>query len=494
MKNKKGFTLVELLAVISILAILVIIALPNVMKAYRNARKDSFLNEVKSMLTGAETAFLSETINNNKINVVASNQEFVDLANANLKPGESPKIAGKMDYNNEKIDYYIELDNKGKPVKYIFTNGSFAVFSIKGKLELETVDIIEENVNAEDYVKEFNINSPIISTGNTYAKEALDFDFKAKDLIGKGPGGSNLNTWTSKSGDVSGTIYQYNSRKITPIASPEFNGNALVLKGKQAIRFNAEFNYDDTNPSNPDSYGSFTLEATVKFSEFSPEVGNYTNLISNIENGGYYLNVNSAPLHATSGRPGLSVYFEGQGYKHCTMEEVINAGELHVITGKFDLRKNEITVYLDGEKKKKCNYNTNWKFKYPTEDVPLSVGGNPASDSGGYFTNREWVYGEIYTARIYKGVMTDKEIYMNYLSNYIYANNLSENSAVINLSSIDETVPISKYQYSVDNGETWIDYDFNAVPLITQDTLVSARVISQMGVTSSVSSMWVYVD
>ena len=73
---------------------------------------------------------------------------------------------------------------------------------------------VNNNLQAiEDYVKEFNISGPIISTGNTYTREALDFDFKAKDLIGKGPGGTNLNTWTSKSGDVSGTIYQYSSGK-----------------------------------------------------------------------------------------------------------------------------------------------------------------------------------------------------------------------------------------------------------------------------------------
>ena len=37
MKNRKGFTLVELLAVIAILAILVIIALPNVLNMYKKA-------------------------------------------------------------------------------------------------------------------------------------------------------------------------------------------------------------------------------------------------------------------------------------------------------------------------------------------------------------------------------------------------------------------------------------------------------------------------
>ena len=44
MKNKKGFTLVELLAVIAILAILVILAIPNVIKLYNNAKKTDFFN------------------------------------------------------------------------------------------------------------------------------------------------------------------------------------------------------------------------------------------------------------------------------------------------------------------------------------------------------------------------------------------------------------------------------------------------------------------
>ncbi|UKI58404.1 MAG: prepilin-type N-terminal cleavage/methylation domain-containing protein [Clostridium sp.] len=37
--NKKGFTLVELLAVIAILAILVLVAVPNVLGMFNNAKK-----------------------------------------------------------------------------------------------------------------------------------------------------------------------------------------------------------------------------------------------------------------------------------------------------------------------------------------------------------------------------------------------------------------------------------------------------------------------
>jgi hypothetical protein len=82
---------------------------------------------------------------------------------------------------------------------------------------------------------------------------------------------------------------------------------------------------------------------------------------------------------------------------------------------------------------------------------------------------------------------------MNYLSNYIYANDLSEKSSVIYLAGLDETIPVEKYQYSLDGGETWLDYDKNASPLITQDTLVLARAISNLGVISPVTSQWIYI-
>ena len=44
--KKRGFTLVELLAVISILAILVIVAMPNILKMFKESKVKSFTNEV----------------------------------------------------------------------------------------------------------------------------------------------------------------------------------------------------------------------------------------------------------------------------------------------------------------------------------------------------------------------------------------------------------------------------------------------------------------
>ncbi len=53
--NKKGFTLVELLAVIVVLAIIMIIAVPSVMDSMNNARKGSFVVYAQKTMTTAET-------------------------------------------------------------------------------------------------------------------------------------------------------------------------------------------------------------------------------------------------------------------------------------------------------------------------------------------------------------------------------------------------------------------------------------------------------
>ena len=61
--NKKGFTLVELLAVIAILAILVIIALPNVLKMFNDSKKNSFINEVREVFKTAQNQYMASQIN-----------------------------------------------------------------------------------------------------------------------------------------------------------------------------------------------------------------------------------------------------------------------------------------------------------------------------------------------------------------------------------------------------------------------------------------------
>ena len=57
-KNKKGFTLVELLAVITILGLVLIIAIPKVMETVNNSKKRTLELTAQSIIKAAEEKYL----------------------------------------------------------------------------------------------------------------------------------------------------------------------------------------------------------------------------------------------------------------------------------------------------------------------------------------------------------------------------------------------------------------------------------------------------
>ncbi len=138
--KKRGFTLVELLAVIAILAILVIIALPNVLKMYNDARKNSFLNEVNSIIKVTRQQYLLGGSNEN----VWTN---ADGAN------DVPKLSLNGGHD---IKYYVKSDSNGNIVKLQVTNGTYQyskngiidnakIEDVKTVSELEEDDVLDLN-------------------------------------------------------------------------------------------------------------------------------------------------------------------------------------------------------------------------------------------------------------------------------------------------------------------------------------------------------------
>ncbi|MFA5408782.1 MAG: prepilin-type N-terminal cleavage/methylation domain-containing protein [Bacilli bacterium] len=65
-RNKKGFTLVELLAVIVILAIILAIAVPGIAGIINGAKKESFESNAKSLVTGIEYKVLEAQVDSTK--------------------------------------------------------------------------------------------------------------------------------------------------------------------------------------------------------------------------------------------------------------------------------------------------------------------------------------------------------------------------------------------------------------------------------------------
>lgn len=81
-KNKKGFTLVELLAVIVILGVLLMIAVPAISNVIEKSRKSSFINSVKLVIDGVKNQVSIEELEGNPVSGC-----FVDLTEVELDRG-----------------------------------------------------------------------------------------------------------------------------------------------------------------------------------------------------------------------------------------------------------------------------------------------------------------------------------------------------------------------------------------------------------------------
>ena len=120
--NKKGFTLVELLAVIAILAILVIIALPNVMGMFNTAKQNSFNTEVKEIYKTAQQKWMLD-------NMSQANAEKTYTRDSMTK-----ELSGRAD-----IKFIIHFNKAGKVTSYRASDGTYWYASNSTDLQVEDI-------------------------------------------------------------------------------------------------------------------------------------------------------------------------------------------------------------------------------------------------------------------------------------------------------------------------------------------------------------------
>ena len=143
--NKKGFTLVELLAVIAILAILVIIALPNVMGMFNTAKENSFRTEVKEVFKTAEQKWIQDSMYNTGEQIYS---RCTTGCTKNLD------LSGRSE-----LSYYIKLNKAGEVTKYCATDGTFQYYYEGQPLKIE-------NINSVDKLADSNVKKLEIKNNN----------------------------------------------------------------------------------------------------------------------------------------------------------------------------------------------------------------------------------------------------------------------------------------------------------------------------------------
>ena len=129
--NKKGFTLVELLAVIAILSILVIIVLPNVLEMFNRAKKELFLTEAKTVYKEVAKKYITENMKGNKIDKVSNNKNKLSIESNDLK-------------------YDIKLDAKGNVKNFVVSNDNYCISGKFTDLNELTIDKVSEGSCSSD--------------------------------------------------------------------------------------------------------------------------------------------------------------------------------------------------------------------------------------------------------------------------------------------------------------------------------------------------------
>ncbi len=98
MKNKKGFTLVELLAVIVVLAIIMIIAVPSVLNSMTDARRNSFAVYGEKLINGAQAQAQSTAMVNGELKTCYSIDDLIDGAHGAYQGYVQSLVCGEKEY------------------------------------------------------------------------------------------------------------------------------------------------------------------------------------------------------------------------------------------------------------------------------------------------------------------------------------------------------------------------------------------------------------
>ncbi len=114
--SKKGFTLVELIAVIAILSILLVLALPQVLELFNDSRESAFITQVQSIYRAAEEQYVSDQL------LPSASSTSVSYCKSSSGSGTS----STLNISNDDVYYDIEFNSEGQITKIIVTDGKYS--------------------------------------------------------------------------------------------------------------------------------------------------------------------------------------------------------------------------------------------------------------------------------------------------------------------------------------------------------------------------------
>lgn len=126
--NKSGFTLIELLAVIVIMGILMMVAIPAVSKYMENSRKDSFIDTLSQYAEATKKSLAAGNVYCNGVSVTEKDSGTLSVSTS---PSDGVaysnykallKNGGKSPWGNKNLKGYIEFSGIYGPARNIYVS------------------------------------------------------------------------------------------------------------------------------------------------------------------------------------------------------------------------------------------------------------------------------------------------------------------------------------------------------------------------------------
>ena len=175
--NKKGFTLIELIGTITILAIIMAIAIPNVISITRKNKNQTYINDARKMVTLAKYEFESNA-NITRPNGTENGCVIIKLNNLDQSELQKGPESGTYDGNESFVKIIYDKDKK----TYAYSVQIIEEYSVLKFYASESIDNLLEyayKLSSDWYDKQIEIK-------NVLTGEKLELSKKSKIMYKKG--------------------------------------------------------------------------------------------------------------------------------------------------------------------------------------------------------------------------------------------------------------------------------------------------------------------
>lgn len=375
--KNNGFTLVELLAVIAIVAILVAMVMPKIMEQYNKTKINVFVTDAQTFMKSAKSKFMLESLNNNskaqyyssqentylntkKIDIDSDNEYFIEMdRNGNFKRiviynenfcydvssnyGEA-SIGDLVGTKSVLIDEKLEFDKDMVDSKHLYLSGNDSVLA---SVKLENGEVVSYKVKGCEGVRKDEIVNNVPCQYNGELSQGAEYTYGSYTYKYKQEMNPDSNTWTNITEDGWGVVLtdKNSTSHVNDTVCHNINDKPIVsmsamYKDSQAQSVNLS-NINTVNVVNMRSMFENTKMEDINLTQF--KVGKVTDM----RNMFAYSNVKILNLSSfkTSIKPNVTDMFKGSALDEITLYSMFSVNSSIPDGTKIILIYNVINYY-----------------------------------------------------------------------------------------------------------------------------------------------------